>query len=362
MSKRNLGTLTLIVLAAVIFPIGVRAQERRKIIIDQDCVGPATSDLQAVLVLIQSPQVDPLGITVVSGDEWRDEEVAHTLRMLEIIGRTDIPVVPGAVFPLINSKEETARWEKLFGKIHYQGAWNWGKPHDPFFVPELPEGNPTTPPAAEDAAHFMIRMVHKYPHQVTIYAGGPLTNLALACALDPQFSTLTHELVFMGGSLSTSVDDPEFAATPRREFNMRWDPEAAHMVLRAAWPKITCTTVDISVKTRLTKEMIRQIGQAPTPLAKYLAKYGQEGYMWDELAAAAWLDPSLITRERQLFMDVEIDHGAEYGNTVTWIPGDNPGLGEQLVHLQMDVNTSRLYAMFIDLMTRPTPRPAGKGN
>src|SRR5208337_5657063 len=103
----------------------------------------------------------------------RDEEVAHTLRLLEIIDRTDIPVVPGAVFPLINSKEETARWEELFGKIRYQGAWNWGKPHDPFFVPELPEGNPTTKPAAEDAAHFMIRMVHTYPHQVTIYAGGP---------------------------------------------------------------------------------------------------------------------------------------------------------------------------------------------
>jgi inosine-uridine nucleoside N-ribohydrolase len=158
------------------------------------------------------------------------------------------------------------------------------------------------------------------------------------------------------------VDDPEFAATPRREFNMRWDPEAAHMVLRAAWPKITCTTVDISVKTHLTKEMISQIGQAPTPLAKYLGKYASEGYMWDELAAEAWLEPSVITRERQLFMDVEIDHGAEYGNTLTWIPGDNPGLGEQLVHLQMDVNTTRLYEMFIDLMTRPTPHPSGKGN
>jgi inosine-uridine nucleoside N-ribohydrolase len=362
MSKRNLGTLMLFVLAGAIFPLGIRAQERRKIIIDEDCAGPAGSDLQAVLVLVQSAQVDPLGITVVSGDQWRDEEVAHTLRLLEIIGRTDIPVVPGAVFPLINSQEETARWEKLFGKIHYQGAWNKGKPPDPFFVPELPEGNPTTKPAAEDAAHFMIRLVHAYPHQVTIYAGGPLTNLALACVLDPQFSTLTHELVFMGGSLSTSVDDPEFSATPRREFNLRWDPEAAHIVLRAPWPKVTCTTVDISVKTRLTKEMIGQIGQAPTPLAKYLARFAPEGYMWDELAAAAWLDPSLITRERQLFMDVDIDHGAEYGNTVTWLPGDNPGLGEQLVQLQMEVNTEKLDKAFVDLMMGPTPQAARKGN
>ena len=84
--------------------------------------------------------------------------------------------------------------------------------------------------------------------------------------------------------------------------------------------------------------------------------------MWDELAAAVWLDPSLITRERQLFMDVDIDHGAEYGNTVTWMPGDNPGLGEQLVHVPTEVNTERLYQMFVDLMTRPTPRGSGKEN
>jgi inosine-uridine nucleoside N-ribohydrolase len=76
-----------------------QAQQRRKVIIHEDCSGPGGSNLQTLLVMIQSPQVEVLGITVVSGDQWRDEEVAHTLRLLEIIGRTDIPVVPGAVFP-----------------------------------------------------------------------------------------------------------------------------------------------------------------------------------------------------------------------------------------------------------------------
>jgi len=76
------------------------AQQRRKVIINQDCSGPGGSNMQTLLLLIQSPEVEVLGITVVSGNQWRDEEVAHTLRLLEIIGRTDIPVVPGAVFPL----------------------------------------------------------------------------------------------------------------------------------------------------------------------------------------------------------------------------------------------------------------------
>src|SRR2546430_13008844 len=82
------------------------AEQRRKVIINEDCSGPGGSNMQTLLLLIQSPQVEVLGITVVSGNQWRDEEIAHTLRLLEIIGRTDIPVVPGAVFPLVNRRTE----------------------------------------------------------------------------------------------------------------------------------------------------------------------------------------------------------------------------------------------------------------
>jgi len=74
---------------------------KRKIIIDQDAAGPAGTDQQSMLVLIQSPKTDVLGITVVTGDQWLKAEVAHTLRMLELIGRTDIPVAAGAEYPLV---------------------------------------------------------------------------------------------------------------------------------------------------------------------------------------------------------------------------------------------------------------------
>ena len=196
-------------LAASVLP--VRAQEtrvandsqmKRKVIIDQDCAGPGGTDMQAVLALVQSPDADVLGITVVTGDAWLAEEVQHTLRLMEIIGRTDIPVVPGAAFPLVNTKEYVARWETLHGRVVYQGAWNYargGKVHGPWEIPPMPEGAPTIKPANEDAAHFLIRMVHQYPHEVTIYEGGPLTNLALAQAIDPEFASLAKELVVMGG-------------------------------------------------------------------------------------------------------------------------------------------------------------------
>lgn len=346
------------------------ARGRRKVIIDQDARGPATTDLLSVLFLLQSPEVEPLGITVVSGDQWRDEEVAHTLRLLEIIGRTDIPVVPGAVFPLLNSKQETERREKLYGSVTYKGAWNehkvpgydgaWNRDryYEPFEVPPLPEGNPTTPPAEEDAAHFIIRFLRQYPGQVTLYAGGPLTNLALAVRLEPRLPHLARELRLMGGSVSPAGPGAwSFSLHSRREFNFWWDPEAAQIVLRSPWRKVTVTPVDISLKTRLTRGMIEEIGRARTPAAQYVARWADEEYMWDELAAAAWLDPRLITRYEKVHLDVDVSHGPGYGNTLTWAPGENPGLGEQLVHLQLDVDLEKFYKMFISRLTRPTPRP-----
>ena len=154
--------------------------------------------MQAILALVNSPDTDVLGITVVTGDAWRDEEVQHTLRLLEIIGRTDIPVLPGAAFPLVSSKEYIAKWQTLYGKVIYQGAWNFGKVHavhGPYEIPPMPEGAPTTKASAEDAAHFLVRMVNKYPHEVTVYAAGPMTDLALAIALDPHFPELAKELI-----------------------------------------------------------------------------------------------------------------------------------------------------------------------
>jgi purine nucleosidase len=346
----------LVVLLALAASSPLTAQKGRKVIIDEDSAGPGGTGMQAILALVNSSETDVLAITITTGDAWRDEEVAHALRLLEIIGRTDIPVVPGAVFPLVNSKEEVKAWEKRYGNVLYQGAWNSGHPiHGPWEIPPLPEGAPKAKAAKEDAAHFLIRMIHRYPHEVTIYAGGPLTDLALALAIDPRLAPLAKELVLMGGSIDPRTNDPQLAATPHREFNFWMDPEASRRVLRSAWRRIVATPADVSVKTRMDETLIAGIAKGKTPAAQYVAKYSSADYLWDELAAIAWLDPSVITRTARLYMDVSIEHDGTYGDTLTWTPGNKPAVSGPLVEVQEDLDQAKFYKEFLDLMTRPTP-------
>ena len=363
----------LLMLALTLLSAVCAAQQsaaRRKVIIDQDAFGPATSNLQAILMLLQPTDVEVIGITVPSGDGWRDEEVSHVLRLLEIARRTDVPVCPGAVFPLLNTPQRTNVWEHLYGPLFYKGAWTeiWPtegtvrrSPYhaDPFLVPPSPAGAPTVKALSESAASFLVRKVHEFPGQITIIAAGPLTDLALASRLDPQFATLAKELVFMGGSYNPVAADNAFAAeyvnAPRREFNMRFDPEAASIVLHEPWKKITQVPIDPTTRTFFKPEFFRQLAAGHAAFDSYLAEYGQPYPMWDELAVAVWLDPSLVTRSATLLVDVDTSFSAGYGNTLSWSVGAGPGLGERPVLVVQDVDVPRFEHLTLDLLSRASP-------
>jgi inosine-uridine nucleoside N-ribohydrolase len=364
------GTLSL---AAVMLLLGVcSAQDsgaRRQVIIDQDAFGPAGSNLQAILMLLQASNVEVLGITIPSGDGWRDEEVSHTLRLLEIAGRTEVPVHPGAVFPLVNTQQRTRMWEQLYGRLFYKGAWTETWPAegtvrrspyhaDPFLVPPSPAGEPKIKPSPEPAAAFLVRAVHEHPGQVTIIAAGPLTDLAMAARLDPQFASLARELVFMGGSYNPVAADnafaQEYANAPRREFNLRFDPEAASIVLHEPWNRITQVPIDATTRTFFKPEFFRQLRSGHAPFDGYLAEFGQPYPMWDELAVAVWLDPSLVTRSATLLVDVDTSFTAGYGDTLSWSLGGGPGMGERPALVVQDVDVPRFEHMTLDLLSRPT--------
>ncbi len=343
--------------------------QKIKVIVDQDARGPATTDMQSILIFLQSDKFDVLGITTVTGDQWVREETQRTLRLLEIAGRTDVPVIQGAEFPLLNSKEETERWEALYGKFRYKGCWSdfsnrsASTPpafragyHAPDIVPPLVEGTPHTKALDETAAHFIIRMVHKYPGEVVIWAGGPMTNIALALRLDPEVASLAKELVLMGSGMYASTGGIN-SIDGRREFNWWFDPEAVRISMRAPWKKITITPVDISVKTTVNPSLKAAIAKGDTPVARYLTEYSVESFMWDELSAAALIDPSIVTGQKEFYVDIDVDHGPSYGETLFWDPTAEVPPYERKATVQFDVDTTKLYDLYIKLMTQP-PRAA----
>jgi len=362
--SRILALCNLVGMIVIVCSTAHAQESKRKIIVDDD--GFTLSQL----MLLSADDVDVLGITTVSGDAWANRVTAYALRGIELAGRTDVPVVQGAIYPLLNSEALTDRWEALYGKLAWKGAWmrRWVEPTQQsapvFFGANDPVvlswGNPTTRASYETAASFLIRMVRTYPGEVTILATGPMTNLALAQRLDPGFASLAKELVYMGGSLNPrqmldnrSADEfaREYNNNPRREFNARFDPEAASIVSRSPWRKITIVPVDPSTSTQLGKKLMDIIAQGSSPgIAKFLAHVEPGFPLWDQIAAGVWLDPTIVTDKETLFVDYNTQFSASYGDMLSWRAGYQPGVGERPAEVIRSVDVARLEALMVRVL------------
>lgn len=358
--KQRVSMLVLLLACAV---MTAQAATKRKVILDQDALGPGGSNMLSMLLAIESKDVEVLGITIESGDGWQAENMAHTLRMLELIGRTDIPVYGGATNPLLNSLEKTKRWEAMHGKLQYKGAWmqEWPEyakaPRDPWHaadvVPAMKEGEPKLKPAAGTAAEFMVREVEQFPGEVSIVALGPVTNVALAAKLDEHFAERAKEFVWMGAALNPQPPardeySLQFLFSPRSNFNVRWDPEAASIVIEAGWKHLLIVPTDATIEPKFGDQFLTPLKQSKSPAARYIVAYPVMGLpMWDEVTVALWLDPSLSRHTERVSMDFNTEpSSANYGDTLTWLPGRGPGLGEPVVDVVRAVDVARFEKLF----------------
>ena len=132
-----------------------------------------------------------------------------------------------------------------------------------------------------------------------------------------------------------------------REFNWWFDPEATRIVMSAPGKKITITPLDISVKTAGSSARLREeLAKSNSRVAKYLVQYGYRGtggggYMYDEIAAAAWIDPAIVTRQEDLWINIDIDHGASYGQTIFVNKEVKAPAWWKLATVQFDLDTER---------------------
>jgi inosine-uridine nucleoside N-ribohydrolase len=319
---------------------------------DNDFLGPGQSNIQALIPLLRQNDVKLMGVGVVTGDAWLKEETAHTLRFLEIAGRTDVPVAEGAQMPLIRTQGEMKAWEMRYGRVPWKGAWNAPKPgrtyhpDDPDLIPPMSTGAPTTKAAKESAVSLMIRLVRENPGKVTIIAAGPLTNIALATRTDPQFPKLAKGIVMQGGYLDNSIGRVTGNPDHGTDFNFVFDPEAAHIVLTAPWAHITVVG-DVTTPVKMTAEIAAEIGKSGTPTAKYVQTYARIGQpFWDEITVAVALDDSLIKKEVVTRMDVDLLPGPTYGQAQVWSDDMAPNQGEQTVHLVQEIDVARFLSRF----------------
>ncbi|WP_165837922.1 nucleoside hydrolase [Novacetimonas cocois] len=334
------------------------------VIEDNDFLGPGGSDQQSIIPLLFSPHVRVLGFTVVSGDGWENAESAHLRRFLEIIGRTDVPVADGAVYPLVNTVAALREHEHQFGTIPWKGAWGGlgaidSTPDQQPPVPPLKEGMPHMRALTQSAAQFLIEQVHAHPHQVTIVAAGPLTNLALAIRLDPTFAETAKKLIFMGGMLDTSMMSVTRNADFASDFNMIFDPEAAHITLTAPWASVTVVG-SVSNDLMMSRDYLNRITRRSTPMTRYLAQYYEPLPMWDELTSAIAAEPSLVTSSVDAFMDIDLTHGPNYGHAYVWPEQLAPKKqGVRLVHIVRGVDATRFRDLFAqEAQSDIAPAPA----
>ena len=180
-----------------------------RVIIDTD---PGVDDALALLLAMRSPELKIEAITPVAGNVPLELALPNALRMVEISGRTDIPVAAGAKVPLLR---------RLVTATYVHGENGLGGTVFP---------EPTIKPVAQLAAELIRQIIRKYPGEVTLLPIGPLTNIATALNLDSELAGMVRGIVMMGGSLSGGN------ITPAAEFNIYVDPEAARIVFQSGIP------------------------------------------------------------------------------------------------------------------------------
>ena len=191
-----------VLLGMLICNLAAAQQKRVKIIADQDSAGPQGTNFLSLLMLLRAPQIDLLGITTISGDQWVEPATVFALWSVEQAGRPDVPVIKGAEMPLLNTPREQELREALYGSlVGWHGSFNPDAP-DPKQTWAPPGGFPKHKPKPGRAADFIADTIRANPGEVVLYCAGPLTNIALAIRMDPEIVRLTKAIYIMGGSSS----------------------------------------------------------------------------------------------------------------------------------------------------------------
>lgn len=294
-----------------------------------DC-DPGHDDAIALLLALASPELELRGVTTVSGNQTVEKTTANALKVLELAGRTDVPVAAGADRPLVRERFVAAY---VHGESGLDG-------------PDLPE--PTARPVDRHAVDFLAEHVDG----ATLVAVGPLTNVGLLLARHP--AARPERLVVMGGAIA------EGNVTPAAEFNVWADPEAARRVFESGLD-VTMIGLDVTHRALMTREQAEglrrqgRVGRLVAELYDFFSIFHRETYgsedspIHDALAVAQVLRPELVeTRRRHVAVETQSDLCR--GRTVVdlWERTGNP----PNCHVAVDVDREAFFELLVERLAR----------
>jgi purine nucleosidase len=332
---------SVILLVAV---LALPASAAKKIIFDTD---PGTDDALALMLALNSPELDVRAITVVPGNVTAAMGLENALRMVSLANRCDIPVAAGAQHPLFQKLITAEFWHGKNGLGNIELPPSKCKV-DSRFGPDL-----------------IIQLVHASPHEITLVPVGPLTNIALAVEKDPSIVPLVKEVILMGGSITGGN------VNAAAEANIYNDPEAAQIVFQAGWP-LTMVGLEVGDKALFTRKYLAELGQSHGPVNDFIVSvakfmvglsetFGAYGSpMYDPSAVAVAIDPTLV-KVQEMRVDVETRGEFTRGETVGNRHGDverNVLHGDRYViegvdtvkpnaKVCVDVDADRLLQLFV---------------
>ncbi len=289
--------LLLIPLLAAVF--AAPAEASKKIIFDTD---PGTDDALALMLALNSPELDVRAITVVPGNVTAEMGLENALRMVSLANRCDIPVAAGARHPLFQKLITAEFWHGKNGLANI----------------ELPPSKCRVD--ARYGPDLIIELIHAAPHEITLVPVGPLTNIALAVEKDPSIVPLVQEVILMGGSITGGN------VNAAAEANIYSDPEAAQIVFQAGWP-LTMVGLEVGDKALFTRKYLDELGKTHGPINDFIygvnkflvglsEQFGGMGSpMYDPSAVAVAVDSSLV-KVQAMHVDVETRGEFTRGETV----------------------------------------------
>ncbi|MGI1802317.1 nucleoside hydrolase [Limosilactobacillus reuteri] len=313
---------------------------KRKMILDLDT---GVDDALAIAYALADPEVDLIGIVSSYGNNLLDVCAENSLKLLELLGHTDIPVFKGLPHSCTTDHFDVMQVSK---DIHGDNGIG---------DVELPA--PSRALEEQSGVDFYIEAAHKYGKDLIIIPTGPMTNLAAALKKDPEIADLIGNVTFMGGALTV-----EGNVTPVAEANINQDPKAADEVMKSNLP-LTMVGLDVTLRTLLTKNETKQWRELGTASGKAFADitdfYIDAYYnldidkrgcaLHDPLAVGVGIDPSFVSTI-SLFMKVVYQEGPYYGRTI----GDNAKLNDPNPNVKVAINVDkeRYLKAFMDRLNK----------